>query len=256
MKKIPLSVFIIAKNEADRILPAIEAVKYFADEILVIDSGSTDGTCELSLKAGAKVMFNEWKGYGQQKIFGEEQCKNKWILNIDADEILTKEVGEEIINLFESGQNQGFHGFRIKIVNKFFFEKKPHKWAYYYNQLRLYNKDFGGFKNSSIHDSVEMKGENIKIGQLRNIISHQSFRSFSHWIEKINYYSTMQAQDALKKNKKVSALKIIITPFLTFFKAYFIRRYFIYGLNGIIYSLIFAFSRLTKLIKIRELTAK
>ena len=252
MKKIPLSVFIITKNEEDRIAEVVETIRTIADEILVIDSGSTDKTCEIAQKSGAKIMFNEWQGYGQQKIFGEKNCKNNWILNIDADEIVLPELAQEIYELFVSHKNEGFAGFRVKIVNKFFFEKKPHKWAYYYNQLRLYHRDFAGFKNSAIHDSVELRNNSYKIGQLKNIISHQSFRSFTHWIEKINSYSTMQAQDAYEKNKNISVIKIIFTPITAFFKAYFMRRYFIYGFNGVIYSLIFTFSRLAKLIKIRE----
>lgn len=254
--KIPLSVFIITKNEADRIKPVIEAVKSFADEILVIDSGSTDDTCEIARKAGAEVIFNEWHGYGPQKIFGENNCKNKWILNIDADEEVSPLLAQEIHNLFKNNSQDNFYGFYVKIVNKFFFEKKPHKLAYFYNQLRLYNRDYAGFKNSTIHDSVQLKNfDPSKVGQLKNIISHQSFRSFAHWIDKINSYSTMQALDNFKSGKNPSVAKIIITPFFAFFKAYFVRRYFIYGFNGIIYSSIFAFSRLAKMIKIRELFA-
>ncbi len=252
-KKIPLSVFIITKNEADRILPVINAVKEIADEILVIDSGSNDGTCEISTNAGAQVIFNEWKGYGQQKIFGENKCRNKWILNIDADEELSPELASEIEDIFLRNEDKKYHGFRMKIVNKFCFEKKPHKYAYYYNQLRLYNKDFAGFKNSSIHDSVELKEKNSnKIGQLKNIVYHQSFRSFEHWIEKINSYSSMQAKDSFAKGKNSCAFKIVLAPCLAFFKAYFVRRYFIYGFDGLIYSKIFAFSRFAKAIKTRE----
>ena len=89
--------------------------------------------------------------------------------------------------------------------------------------------------------------------QLKNIVHHQSFRSFNHWIEKINSYSEMQALDAVKNNKKISGFKIFFTPFISFFKAFIVRRYFIYGLDGVIYSLLFAFSRFAKYIKIREL---
>lgn len=254
MTKIPLSVFIITKNEADRLAPIIAAVKNIADEILVIDSGSTDETCKIADAAGARVIFNEWKGYGQQKIFGENQCRNKWILNIDADEEVSPELASELVVLFEKDLHQKFNGFRVKIVNKFRFEKKPHRFAYYYNQLRLYNRDFGGFKNSTIHDSVEMKNsDSARIGQLENIIYHQSFRSLEHWIEKINSYSSMQARDSFAKGKKPSWLKILFAPVLAFFKAYIIRRYFIYGFNGVIYSILFAFSRFAKAIKTREM---
>ncbi len=252
MKKIPLSVFIITKNEADRLSAVIEAVKQIADEIIVIDSGSTDKTCAIASDAGAKVIFNQWNGYGQQKIFGENQCHNKWILNIDADEEVSPELTLELVELFNKNLHQQFHGFRVKIVNKFRGEKKPHRFAYYYNQLRLYNRDFGGFKNSAIHDSVEMKGA-AQIGQLKNIIYHQSFRSFEHWIEKINSYSSMQAKDSFAKGKKPSILKMIFAPILAFFKAYFVRRYCIYGFKGIGYSLLFAFSRFAKAVKTREL---
>lgn len=251
--KIPLSVFIIAKNEADRIASVIAAVKDFADEILVIDSGSEDKTVQIADSLGAKVVFNEWRGFGQQKIFGENLCKNKWILNVDADEEVSPELAKEIREIFNNNSQEKFHGFRIKIVNKFRFEKKPHCLAYYYNQLRLYNKDFAGFKNSTIHDSVELKDNNGKIGQLKNIIYHQSFRSFEHWIEKINVYSSMQAKDSFAKGKNPSLLKTLLTPCFAFLKAYFVRRYFIYGLNGLIYSYLFSFSRFAKMIKTREL---
>jgi glycosyltransferase involved in cell wall biosynthesis len=257
MQKLPISVFIITKNEADRIAPIIESVSGIADEILVVDSGSVDETLGISENLGAKTFYNKWQGYGQQKVFGESLCKNKWILNIDADEEVSLKLADEIRNLFENNQQDQSIGYRIKIVNKFFGEKSPKKWAYYYNQLRLYNKEYCGFKDSSVHDSVIVKeGNNQKIGQLKNIIAHQSFRSYEHWIEKINSYSSMQAKDAFEKGKDVSILKILITPFFAFLKGYFVRRYFIYGVNGLIYSYIFSFGRLMKLVKIRQINKK
>jgi len=252
MKILPISVFIITHNEADRIASIIKAVQTIADEILVIDSGSSDKTIEIAQDLGAKIFYNKWQGYGQQKVFGENLCRNKWVLNIDADEEVLPELAQEILALF-TNKNDSFIGYKIKIVNKFFGENRPKKLAYYYNQLRLYNKEFCGFKDSCVHDSVVVKnGESGNIGQLKNIIAHQSFRSIEHWIEKINSYSTMQAKDAFKKGKNVSVLKILLTPTLAFLKAYFIRRYFIYGFDGIIYSYIFSFGRLMKLVKIRQ----
>ena len=250
---LPISVFIITKNEADRIAQVINAAKKIANEILVIDSGSNDETCKIAAGAGAKVLFNKWQGYGQQKKFGESKCINKWILNIDADEEISQELEAEIKEIFSQRISKNVAGFRVKIVNKFRFETQPQKWAYYYNQLRLYNKDLAGFKNSSVHDSVEVRSAKCEILQLKNIIFHQSFRSYSHWIEKLNSYSQMQAQDSFAKGKNPSLLKVFFTPLFTFFKAYFVRRYFIYGFNGIIYSSLFAFSRFAKAIKTREL---
>jgi glycosyltransferase involved in cell wall biosynthesis len=256
--KLPISVFIITKNEADRIKLVIDRVKDFADEILVIDSGSTDDTVKIANQNQARVVFNPWQGYGQQKIFAQNNCKNKWILNIDADEEVSSELAMEIRDIFLNDLQLQYVGFKIKIVNKFWFEKKPKKYAYYYNQLRLYNVDFAGFKDSAVHDSVVLKNseDQSKIGQLQNIIYHQSFRSYQHWIEKINSYSSMQAEDSFKKGKKPSLLKIIFTPSVAFLKAYFIRRYFIYGLDGIFFSYLFSFSRFVKMVKVRELFRK
>ncbi len=251
---LPISIFIITKNEADRLAAVINAAKEVAEEILVIDSGSEDETCKIAKDLGAKVIYNKWQGYGQQKIFGESQCRNKWILNIDADEEISPELAKEIKEKFSQEITENTAGFRIKIVNKFRFELKPKKWAYYYNQIRLYNKELAGFKNSAVHDSVALKNkQSAQILQLNNIIYHQSFRSYFHWLEKINFYSQMQAQDSYNKGKCPSFLKIFLTPTFAFLKAYFVRRYFIYGLNGIVYSYIFAFSRFAKVIKTREI---
>lgn len=251
----PISVFIITKNEEDRIASVINAVKEIADEILVVDSGSVDQTCEIAAKMGAKIMFNAWQGYGAQKIFAQNNCKNNWVLNIDADEEVSQELCAEIKESFGQRIPDDIAGFKIKIVNKFRFEKKPKKSAYFYNQFRLYNKNLAGFRDSSVHDSVVLNyNTKAKILQLNGIIYHQSFKSFSHWLEKINFYSQMQAVDSVAKGKKSpSALKILfIFPF-AFLKAFFVRKYFIYGLDGFIYSFLFAFSRFTKVIKIREL---
>ncbi|MBC8523144.1 glycosyltransferase family 2 protein, partial [PVC group bacterium] len=99
--RLPISVFIIAKNEADRIPLAIASVIDWVDEVIVIDSGSDDETVSVSESLGARVIFNEWEGYGPQKVFGETLCNNDWLLNIDADEEITPSLRNEIERVFE-----------------------------------------------------------------------------------------------------------------------------------------------------------
>jgi len=263
MKKtlpLPLSVFIIAKNEEPRIERAIKSVAGFVDEVIVVEFGSADRTVEVARAAGARVVQNPWQGYGQQKIFGQTLCKNKWILNIDADEELTRDLVNEIQALFESGRVESKCGYRVKIANTFWFEETPKRFAYYSNQTRLYNKEKAGFRNSSVHDCVIIDGVKDKtfaerkfVGQLRHKISHRSFLSISQWTEKINEYSSMQAMNAVENGEKTPRLKVAFGMVFSFFQAYFLQRFFIYGLYGIVFSSIYAYARMMKYSKILEL---
>ncbi|MDA0782859.1 MAG: glycosyltransferase family 2 protein [Rickettsiales bacterium] len=256
MQKLPISVFIIAKDEEDRIPRPIKSVIGWVDEVIVIDSGSSDKTMAVSASLGAKTVFNEWKGYGPQKVYGETLCKNQWLLNIDADEEITPELRDEIIELFKAGEPQckAYH-VRIKVLGT--FDKNPHRFAPYHNQLRLYHKDFAGFKDSTVHDSVVPKdGIHCPLGQLKNIIHHRTFRSYGHAIAKINRYSTMQAEHMYKKGRKPSSVRIIFEPFIGFFKGYFMKRHFLMGIDGFIESIIYTFGRVLRLIKAREMWKK
>ena len=246
--KIPLSVFIITKNEEDRVGKAIKSIIDWVDEVIIIDSGSTDKTVEVCKKLGAKVIFNEWNGYGPQKVFGESLCNNDWVLNIDADEEASTELRDEIINLF--GGKKEFSGYNIQIP-LFIRRHKSEIKAYTNSPVRLYHKQKGGFSESTVHDSVIIReGE---AGKLNHIIIHRSFRSYQHSVEKMNYYSTLQAKDMFSRKKKISKLRIIFEPILAFFKAYFLRRYFLLGIDGVIESYMYAFSRMLRLAKTHEL---
>src|SRR3954453_9589938 len=101
---LPVSIFIIAKNEGDRIGPTIRAERDLTDDLIVGDSGSTGGTQEVAEKLGARVIYNEWPGYGPQKRFAEEQCRHVWLLNLDADEMAPLDLSREIRALFEVGE--------------------------------------------------------------------------------------------------------------------------------------------------------
>jgi glycosyltransferase involved in cell wall biosynthesis len=254
MNTIPLSVFIIAKNEADRIIHTLESVKDWVDEIIVVDSGSTDDTVKVSESYGAHVVFREWTGYGPQKVYGESLCRNKWILNLDGDEELTPELAAEIRALFAMGEPD-VKGFYLRIMMLFPYETKLPRFGVGTNQRRLYHRDHAGFKSDYVHDTLIMKsGE--KTAVLTHPVKHRCFRDHFHTIEKMNRFTGMQAEDMFRKNKHPSALQVIGTPLVAFIKAYFLRRYFVYGLDGFIQSVIYAFGRTLRLAKLRELNKR
>jgi len=250
--KIPVSVFIIAKDEADRIGATIKSVRDWADEVIVIDSGSTDETVSLSDALGARVLFNEWKGYGPQKNFGESLCKNEWLLNLDADEEVTPQLRDSIISLFAKGVPK-HKAYRLKRKILFRLEDKPPLLAPGDKPVRLYHKGSAGFKDSTVHDSVEIYGPDKTAPLLKGILLHRCFRNLEHWCYKINFYSTMQAEDYVQRRRRPSDIRILIEPVLSFLKAYFLRRYFLYGIDGFVGSMLYAHARMLRMAKVREL---
>jgi glycosyltransferase involved in cell wall biosynthesis len=142
MIMIPVSVFIIAKNEADRIGDTIKAVRHLTDDLVVVDSGSTDATRTVAAALGARVIENPWPGYGLQKRFGEEQCRHTWLLNLDADEVVPPDLATEIEALFARGEPEA-QAYRIRIAEIFPGEAKPHPLAYALAPVRLYRLDRG-----------------------------------------------------------------------------------------------------------------
>ena len=250
--KLPISVFIIARDEEERISFALNSVKDWVDEIIVVDSGSTDKTTEIAKNAGAKVVFNEWKGFGAQKIFGENLCKNKWVLNIDADEEISETVKQNIFKLFEDGKEPDEAMFKMYWKMLFLTQETPPEIGVTSSFVRLYNKDKAGFRDSTIHDSVVLKGD-YKIGEIEGYVNHRCFKSLKHWADKINVYSTMQAEEWFAKGRSKPSLRIVFEPFFAFFKSFFLRKYFLYGIDGFMASLMYAYSKTLRLAKVREL---
>ena len=243
--KLPISCFIIAQNEADRITNTIESVIDIVDEVIVIDSGSTDGTQDLAKKLGCKVFFNKWKGYGPQKRFGEDCAKNEWLLNLDADEYLSDQIKSEILQIFDDNNNH-YNFFSMKVTPIYPNWKRPRIFSASHECVRLYNKRFGRFSNSPVHDSVETN--NSKIFYFKNHVYHNSVRSFKHLIEKEESYIQLQSKTLKDKNKIFLFLRIFVEFPLAFIKYYFIRRHFTGALTGLVTSLILAYYRWIRVI--------
>lgn len=249
MEKLPISVFIIAKNEADRIPAAIRAVHDWVDEVVVIDSGSSDDTVAVSESLGARVVFNAWPGYGPQKVFGESLCRNAWLLNIDADEEISSQLGAEIRALFAQGE-PACSAYTLPILPLYPFQQSGHPWTAFHHPVRLYHRGKAGFKDELVHDSVVV--HEGAIGHLKGMVLHRSFRSLAHHVEKVNGYSSAQADVLASRGRDPGVLALLLVPALAFFKQYILRREFVNGVDGIVVSHMYAFQRFIRLAKTRE----
>jgi glycosyltransferase involved in cell wall biosynthesis len=254
-KKLPISVFIITKNEEDRITDSINSVINLVDEVIVIDSGSNDKTVPIAKKLGAKVIETGWPGYVKQKVYGESLCKNEWILNIDADEALSLELQNEIKDLFsQKSLLPSAYRLKIRLVHR--LSSKTNLFSPTNSPIRLYHKDFAKFNDDEkgiCHDAVILFDNHFRPLTLNNIVLHRSGRSLSHLIEKANFYSTCQAEEMFKKGRRVSFIRLFFEFPFQFLKVYFWRRYFSFGLIGFVDSITLAYARFLRLAKLYEL---
>ena len=251
-----LSIFIIARNEADRIGATIAAVRDLTDDLVVVDSGSTDGTVAVATAAGARVLHRDWDGYGAQKRFAEEQCRHDWLLNLDADEIAPPDLVAELRGLFghnlgpPQGPAQGpaLDGYGIGIAEIFPGEHEPHPWAYTLYPVRLYRRSRGRYSASPVHDRVEMAA-GARIGRLRAVLHHFSVRSLGDQIDKLNRYSDQQAADLSARGVAIPTWRIFTEFPAAFLKAYFGRRHFVRGAYGFLSAMNYAVARHLRMAK-------
>ncbi|MBA5778303.1 glycosyltransferase family 2 protein [Stappia sp. F7233] len=248
---LPVSAFIIARDEADRIGRAIDSVIDLVDEVIVVDSGSTDGTPAVAQARGARVVHNDWPGYGPQKRFAEEQCRNDWLLNLDADEAVTPALAEEIRRLFDSQEINRADCWQVAIKDIFAHESAPAPWAYGYIQIRLYDRGKGRFSDSTVHDTVRPEA-GARLAMLKGAMEHRSIRSIEFQLEKMNRYSTMQVADLGARGRNLPRWRLLSEFPFAFFKAYVARRYALYGWWGLVIAVNYAYSRFLRVAKAYE----
>jgi glycosyltransferase involved in cell wall biosynthesis len=246
-KAFPLSVFILTKNEVDRVEETISAIRDLTDDLIVIDSGSTDGTQELCERLGARVIYNPWPGYGMQKRFGEEQCRHDWMLNLDADEVVPPDLAAEIKALFVHGE-PAKDAYKLRIGELFPGETGVHPWGYTLAPIRLYKRSKGRYSPSTVHDRVVL-GPGVKVGSLKGIIRHRSVRSLGAEINKLNSYSDQQVDDLDMRGITLPTWRVFFELPAAFLKAYIGRRHFVRGTYGFLTAMNYAISRHIRLAK-------
>lgn len=229
-----LSVVIITKNEQDFIADAIRSA-HFADEVVVLDSGSTDNTLSIVKELGARVEYHEWLGFGKQKNKVVELASNDWVFVLDSDERITKELQNEILQVLKTPQHNGYFVARL---NSFFGKQIKQCGLYPDNSIRLFNRKFGAFNEVEVHESVQIDNP----GYLKNHMLHLAYDTIEEFIAKQNRYSSLN-------HKKRSLFKAIVNPYWTFFKIYFLKKGFLEGWHGFIIAKLYAQYTFWKYIK-------
>ncbi len=240
-----ITVTIITLNEEENIKDCIESVWKVADEIIVVDSLSTDKTREIAKNLGAKVIEQSYLGDGLQKNFGVQFAKNDWILHLDADERLDGQMIKEIqaINYAETAYDA--YAFR----RKNYIGTRWQKVWYPDYMIRLYHKDRCRFSPMIGHTSLTTKNYQRMNG---NII-HYSFKDLSDCLVRAGKYSKRDAKVLLENNLKVSAWDPVIHGSVSFLKYYFLKKGFIYGLDGLTASLLGALRSYLKYAQVIEM---
>lgn len=249
---IPLSAFIITNNEEARLPATLAALRSWIDDIVVVDCGSSDRTVEIARSMGARVLHRNWTGYGQQKRFAEQNCRHDWVLNVDADEVVTPALAGEIRALFASGRPPRPGAYCMRILTVYPGDERPRPLAHDYNVVRLYHRAAGGYREHALHDRVVLKG--IEPTQLCGPVFHYSHLSFEHMIEKGNRYSSFSARTAKPRPTRWLPLRVFWQFPVTFLKMYLIRRHFTGGWKGFYFALCHAQMRTSRIAKMLELS--
>lgn len=246
MKGEKVSVTVITRNEEGEIDACLQSLAW-ADEIVVVDSGSTDRTVEIARKYTEKVFHHEWPGYAAQKNWAIEQASHPWILSVDADERVSKTLQEEIRQVL--GSSSPSVGYLIPRKNFFLGRWIRHGgWSPDY-VLRLFKRESGCFGERKVHESVTVRGP---VGTLESPLEHYTYRSMEDYFDRMDRYSTLAAEEMFEQGKRANGIDLFLRPWATFIKMVFLRQGFRDGIDGLLlgrlYS-VYTFSKYAKLYK-------
>ncbi|HXE41167.1 MAG TPA: glycosyltransferase family 2 protein [Azonexus sp.] len=241
----PLSVAIITLNAVSQLAACLESVR-FAEEIVVVDSGSSDGTQALAEQYGARVIQQEWLGFGPQKQFAVQAASHDWVLCLDADERVTPALQAAIENALGKPSAAAF---RFPRCNRFLGRYLKHGEGYPDWSLRLFDRRQARWSGDAVHEKVEA---DCAVGELQADLLHDSAESLASYLTKQNRYTTLAAEMALAAGKRASFGRIALSPVVRFVKFYFVRQGFRDGLPGLIHIAIGCFNSMMKYSKMLE----
>lgn len=250
---LPVSIVIITFNEEKNLDRCLGSVSGIADEIIIVDSYSSDATLQIAASYNAKVVSRAFDGYAQQKNYATSLARNKWVLSLDADEELTPELKNSIISL---GAAPVCSLYRIPRLTNYCGRWIRHCGWYPDLQGRLYNRTRGAWEEKKVHEFWKLNSPDDKEGVLKGDLLHYSFASISEHMRKIEKYSELAALAAAEQGKSAGILKIIFSPFWHFFSEYFLKLGFLDGFYGFVICRLSAYSSFAKYTKIRQYSQK
>ncbi len=246
----PLSIFLITRNEEARLGQVLDAIEGLSDDVVVVDGGSVDDTIAIAEAKGARVFHRDWTGYGAQKRYAEDQCRNDWLLNLDADEVITPALHYELSALFAS--NEPAPGaFKVRIHNLYPGDAKPRPFANDYNVVRLYHRAAGRYRDDPVYDRVVLQ-DAIAPQQLAAPIHHHSITSWFHMVDKANRFTSHEIDRIAAKPRWVLMVRLVTEMPLQFLRNYFLRGHWLGGWKGFVFALNTAFLRTLRVAKALE----
>lgn len=246
-----LSVGIITYNEEERLGRTLNSVKDIADEIIIVDSYSTDATEDIALKYNCKFIKQKWLGYGLQKNVAINNCSGEWILLIDADEVISEGLKKSIIKNIHNNDDKNV--FEIYFTTVCFGKKiKYGGWSGSY-RIRLFKNGSGKYNNNHVHEEFITEQKRYR---LHEEILHYSYESIEDYLNKFNRYTSEGAKEYFKRKKNVNIFSLLINSVFKFIRMYFIRFGFLDGYEGLLLSILSANYTYVKYSKLRELYIK
>lgn len=244
-----LSVFLITKQEGANLRACLESVKGLADEIVILDSGSTDDTLKIAAEFNAKTGFKEFSSFTEQKNTALKMCSNPWALSLDADERLTPALYKEISDLLSSKHIDDYCGYYLKRSTVFLGRKMKHSGVNNEKILRLIKTDCAEYTGGRVHEVLEVKG---KTAELKNIFLHNTYTSIEQYFYKFNRYTSLGAVTMAERGKKFRFINLLRPP-LEFFKIYVLKLACLDGIQGFLWALFSSFYPSVKYAKLWEI---
>ncbi|HYQ93342.1 MAG TPA: glycosyltransferase family 2 protein [Burkholderiales bacterium] len=242
----PLSVAIITRNAASQLERCLASVA-FADEVVVVDSGSTDGTVELAARRGARVVRKEWLGFGAQKQFAVDAASHDWVLCLDADECLSTELREAIVA--ELKAPRGFV-YAVPRRNRFLGRWLKHGEGYPDWNVRLFHRGHARWGNEPVHEKIATRSPVLR---LRGDLLHDSAETLEKYLDKQNRYTSLQAESLRAAGRRTNACQLVLSPVLRFVKFYLWRLGFLDGVPGLVHIAIGCMNSFNKYAKLKAL---
>jgi glycosyltransferase involved in cell wall biosynthesis len=246
MSKLPLTVAIISLNAASLIEPCLKSVD-FADEILVVDSGSTDDTLVVAERYRARIVQETWRGFGQQKQLAVNLAKHDWVLCLDVDERVTPELAQSIVTAL---QNPHFRAYKFPRRNRFLGRWLKHGEGYPDLSLRLFHRADASWSNDDVHETVLTMQA---VGQLKGDLLHESADDIATYLGKQNRYSTLHSRMLYRQGVRANHLQLLTHPLWRFIKFYFFKRGFLDGGPGFAHVAIGCHNTFMKYLKMLEI---